>query len=305
MPRLIDQEGFMIEDRLSSAKCADLHLHTNFSDGTFSPEQVVMEADRLGFAAIAITDHDILDGIQPALSAGEQYGVEVIPGVELSAESSGEEVHILGFYIDWRDQQFQQKLQEFRESRRIRAMRMVDKLNQLGMDIEYRDVLKRADSTSIGRPHVAAALVERGHVATVSEAFYRFLGDSGPAYMPKQKLSPAEAITMILGVGGIPVLAHPGILQQDIVSELVSFGLMGLEAFHPYHTVGTRHDVSLSDYYCHLAEEHNLLITGGSDCHGQGKGKMAMGSVRLPYEHVDALKEAKKAILQKLEPASD
>jgi predicted metal-dependent phosphoesterase TrpH len=206
---------------------------------------------------------------------------------------------MLGFYMDWRDQQFQQKLEEFRESRRIRAMRMVDKLNQLGMDIEYRDVLKRADSTSIGRPHVAAALVEKGHVATVSEAFYRFLGDSGPAYMPKQKLSPAEAITIILSVGGIPVLAHPGTLQENIVSELVSFGLMGLEAFHPYHTV------QLSDYYCGLAEEHNLLITGGSDCHGQGKGRMAMGNIRLPYEYVDALKEAKKAILQKLEPASD
>jgi predicted metal-dependent phosphoesterase TrpH len=280
----------MIENELLHGKYADLHLHTNFSDGTFSPEQVVVEASRLGLAAIAITDHDIVDGIEPALSAGERYGVEVIPGVELSAESGGEEVHILGFYMDWRDRQFQQKLQEFRESRRIRAMRMVDKLNQLGVDIEYHDVLKRADSSSIGRPHVAAALVERGHVATVSQAFYRFLGDGGPAYMPKQKLSPAEAIAMILDVGGIPVLAHPGYLQQNIVPELASFGLMGLEAFHPYH------DAQLSDYYCDLAKQHNLLITGGSDCHGQGKGKMVMGSIRLPYDHVDALKAAKHAV---------
>lgn len=287
----------MIENELFHGKYADLHLHTNFSDGTFSPERVVMEASRLGFAAIAITDHDILDGIEPALSAGEQYGVEVIPGVELSAESGGEEIHILGFYMDWRDRQFQQKLREFRESRRIRAMRMVDKLNQLGVDIEYYDVLKRADSSAIGRPHVAAALVERGQVATVSQAFYRFLGDDGPAYMPKQKLSPAEAITIILDVGGIPVLAHPGVLEQDIVPELASFGLMGLEAFHPYHTVGTRHAVSLPDYYCDLAEQYNLLVTGGSDCHGQAKGKMAMGSVKLPYKHVDALKAAKRAVV--------
>ena len=283
----------MIEDRLICTKYADLHLHTSFSDGTFSPERVVREANRMGFAAIAITDHDILDGIEPALSAGNQYGVEVIPGVELSAESDGEEIHVLGFYVDWRDRQFRQKLQEFRESRRIRAMRIVDKLNQLGIDIEYDDVLKRADSISIGRPHVATALVEKGHVATASEAFYRFLGDSGPAYVAKQKLTPAEAIMMILDVGGIPVLAHPGMLQQNIVPKLASSGLMGLEAFHPYHTI------ELSDYYCDLAKQHNLLVTGGSDCHGLAKGKMVMGSVRLPYEHVDAMKKARKAILRR------
>jgi predicted metal-dependent phosphoesterase TrpH len=288
----------MIGYGLFHIKCADLHLHTSFSDGSLSPERVVMEANRLGFTAIAITDHDILDGVGPALSAGEQYGVEVIPGVELSAESDGEEVHMLGFYINWRDQQFQQKLEEFRESRRIRAMRMVDKLNQLGMDIEYDDVLKHADSVSIGRPHVAAALVEREHVANVSEAFHKFLGNDGPAYIPKQKLSPAEAITMILEVGGIPTLAHPGMLQKDIIPELVSCGLMGLEAFHPYH------GVQLSDYYCDLAKKYDLLITGGSDCHGRAKGRMAMGCVRLPYEYVEALKRARNTIWRKLERSS-
>jgi predicted metal-dependent phosphoesterase TrpH len=288
----------MTENNLFYTKYADLHLHTTFSDGTYSPEQLVIEANRSGFAAIAITDHDILDGIEPALLAGEQYGVEVIPGVELSAESDGEEIHILGFYMDCQNQQFREKLREFRGSRHVRAMGMVDKLNQLGMDIEYDDVFKRVDSTSVGRPHVAAALVERGHVATLSEAFSRFLGDGRPAYLPKQKLSPTEAVAMILEVDGIPVLAHPGVSQQDILPELVSSGLMGLEAFHPYHTV------ELSNYYCDLAKQYNLLITGGSDYHGQGKDKMAMGSIRLPYEYVDALKEARDAILQKLKPAS-
>jgi predicted metal-dependent phosphoesterase TrpH len=288
----------MTERGSSRAKYADLHLHTNFSDGTLSPEQLVLEANRLGFSAIAITDHDILDGIEPALSVGERYGVEVIAGVELSAESDGEEIHILGFYVDWQNQQFQQKLAQFRDSRRVRAMAIVDKLNQLGVDIGYDDVLRRADCSSVGRPHVAAALVERGDVSSASEAFYRFLGDGGPAYVPKHKLSPAEAIAMILDVGGIPVLAHPGVLQQSIVPDLVSCGLMGLEAFHPYHSVET------SDYYCDLAEKYNLLITGGSDCHGQAKGRMVMGIVRLPYEHVNALKVARRIILQKLEAAS-
>lgn len=284
----------MTEDNLFHFKYADLHLHTTFSDGTYSPEQIVVEASHLGFAAIAITDHDILDGIEPALSAGEQYGVEVIPGVELSAECDGQEVHILGFYMDCQNQRFREKLQEFRGTRHVRAMGMVDKLNHLGIDIEYDDVFRRADLSSIGRPHVAAALLEKGHVATISEAFNRFLGDGGPAYLPKQKLSPAEAVAMILDVDGIPVLAHPGVFQQNILPELVSSGLMGLEAFHPYHTAELLH------HYCDLAKQYNLLITGGSDCHGGARGKMAMGSVRVPYEHVDALKEARDAILQKL-----
>lgn len=280
-------------------KYADLHLHSNFSDGALSPEQIVIEASRLGFAAISITDHDILDGIEPALSAGEQYGVEIIPGVELSAELNGEEIHMLGYYMDWMNQGFQEKLQEFRDTRYTRAMRIVDKLNQLGVDIEYEDVLKRADTNSVGRPHVAAALLERGHVATISEAFYRFLGDDGPAYMPKQKLSPAEAIAIILDAGGVPVLAHPGGLQQHIIPELVSSGLMGLEAFHPGH------NSQISDHLCDLARQYNIVITGGSDCHGLIKDRMAMGIVKLPYKHVDALREARDFILQNLEAASN
>jgi len=280
------------------AKYADLHLHSNFSDGALSPEQIVIEANRLGFAAISITDHDILDGIEPALSAGEQYGVEIIPGVELSAELDGEEIHMLGYYMNWLDQQFQEKLQEFRDTRYTRAMRIVDKLNQLGVEIEYDDVLKQADTNSVGRPHVAAALLERGHVATISEAFYRFLGDDGPAYMPKQKLSPAEAIAMILDAGGVPILAHPGGLQQHIIPELVSSGLMGLEAFHPGHSS------QISDHLCNLARQYNIVITGGSDCHGL-KYRMAMGIVKLPYKHVDALKEARDFISQNLEAASE
>ncbi len=289
----------MIENRLFHTRYADLHLHTNFSDGTMSPEELVIEASHSGLDTIAITDHDILDGIEPALSAGKEHGVEIIPGIELSAEYNGEEVHILGYYMDWQDQQFCEKIGVFRDSRRIRAMKMVDKLNELGLEIEYDDVFKQTDVNAVGRPHVAVALLERGHVDNISEAFNRFLGNDGPAYMPKHKLSPAEAIALILDVGGIPVLAHPGALKQEITSELVSCGLMGLEVFHPYHTS------QLSDYYRDFARQNHLLITGGSDCHGWAKDRVTIGDVRLPYEHVDALKRARKTILQKLERAAD
>jgi predicted metal-dependent phosphoesterase TrpH len=289
----------MISKRYISNKYADLHLHTNFSDGTLTPEQLVKSANILGLSAIAITDHDILDGINIAISAGKKFGVEVIPGVELSAMLGEEEIHILGFYVDWLNEKFQEKLQEFRDSRITRAKEMVDKLNALGVDIEYGDVLKLADSISIGRPHVAAILVEKGYVATNSEAFIKYLFNGGPAYVQKKKLSPAEAIAMILDAGGVPVLAHPGMIQQDIISDLVSMGLMGLEAFHP------NHNVHLSNYYCELARYYKLLITGGSDCHGEGKGRMILGSIKLPYEHVDALKKARNYVLEKLEAASD
>jgi predicted metal-dependent phosphoesterase TrpH len=178
-------------------------------------------------------------------------------------------------------------------------MKIVDKLNLLGIDIEYGDVLERADLSSVGRPHVASVLVERGYVDSTSEAFYRFLGDNGPAYVSKQKLSPAESIAMILDAGGVPVLAHPGVLQQYLIPELVSLGLMGLEVFHSYHTV------QVSDYYCHVAKRYKLLITGGSDFHDRVKDRTVMGSVRLPYEHVEALKEGRRYISQKLEAASD
>lgn len=288
----------MAENRSLRSGYADLHLHTNFSDGILSPEEIVIAAERLGFSAIAIADHDILDGIEPAMLVGEKRGIEVIPGVELSAEANGEEVHILGYYMDWQDQSFREELQLFRDSRHTRAQKMVDKLNQLGVDIKYDDVLKQADSASVGRPHIAAVLVDKGYVANISEAFRRYLRDDGPAYMPKHKLSPAEAITLILDVGGIPILAHPGTLKQDIIPELISCGLMGLEAFHPNHAI------EISDYYRYIAKHRNLLITGGSDCHGW-PDKTTMGIVKLPYKHVDDLKKTKNIISQQLKRASD
>jgi len=265
-------------------KYADLHLHTDRSDGVLSPDQVVLQANRSGLSTIAITDHDTLEGIKPALSAGKRYNVEVIPGLELSAESEGDEIHILGYFIDWQKEQLLKRLCEFREARQRRALQIIDKLKQLGMDIQQSDVFDQTDSNYVGRPHLAVALVKNGYVETISEAFQRFIGNNAPAYIPKEVFSPSEAIRLILDAEGIPVLAHPSMLKRDVLSELVSYGLIGIEAFHSYHTS------QLSDYYCDLAKQHNLLMTGGSDYHGFENSKRTIGNVKIPYEYVESLK---------------
>jgi predicted metal-dependent phosphoesterase TrpH len=267
-------------------KYADLHLHTDQSDGKLNPENIVKEANRAGLSTIAITDHDMLDGIKPALLAGKQYGIEVIPGLELSAESDGEEIHILGFFIDWEKKQLQERLIELRELRYDRALMMMDKLRKMGVIIELSDILDQTETSYIGRPHLAAALVKNGYADSISEAFQRFLGNHAPAYIPKDAFSPSEAIEVILNAFGIPVLAHPGILKQDILDKLIDNGLMGIEAFHSYHSI------PLSDYYCSIARERNLLITGGSDFHGFENSRKVLGTVRLPYEYVEDLKSA-------------
>lgn len=268
-------------------KYADLHLHTSFSDGKLSPEQIVLRAKCSRLSAIAITDHDTIDGIDSAIKAGKKYNLEIIPGIELSAETDTEEVHILGFYIDWCNPDLQDKINELMESRRIRLIKMIDNLNEIGIKLECETVLNKSSSASIGRPHLALALVESGYVSTVSEAFNKFLNNSSPIYVAKQKLHPASAIKMILSAGGIPVLAHPGYMQQNTLEELISCGLMGLEAFHPCL------EIQISNYYCELAKKYNLLITGGSDFHGLPDSKISIGEIRLPYKYIEDMKKVR------------
>jgi predicted metal-dependent phosphoesterase TrpH len=267
-------------------KYADLHLHTDRSDGILSPEQIVVQANRNGLSTIAITDHDTLDGIKPAMSAGKRHNVEIIPGLELSAESEGDEIHILGYLMDWQKEQLLERLYEFREARQRRALKIIDKLKQLGLSIQNSDVFDQTYSNYVGRPHLAVAIVKNGYADTISDAFQRFIGNNAPAYIPKEAFSPSEAIKLILDAEGIPVLAHPSVLKRDVLGELVSYGLMGIEAFHSYHTS------TLSDYYCDLARQHNLLVTGGSDYHGFENSRRSMGDVKIPYEYVESLKIA-------------
>lgn len=276
--------NYLFNKKSNRTKYADLHLHTDQSDGKLSPEKVVAEANRAGLSAIAITDHDMLDGIEPALSAGKKYNVEVISGLELSAEHNSEEIHILGYFINWKNKRLKERLCEFRELRYSRALKIIDKLRKMGVSIELSDIIDQTETSYIGRPHLAAALVQNGYADSISEAFQRFLGNHAPAYMPKDAFLPSEAIEMILEADGIPVLAHPGVSKNNILDELIDNGLMGIEAFHPYHSI------PLSDYYCDIAHKRNLLITGGSDFHGFENNKNALGLIRLPYEYVEHLK---------------
>ena len=267
----------------TQTKFADLHVHTRISDGWISPGDAVARAARVGLAAVAIADHDSISGIQTALWAGQQYNVEVIPAVEVSSGIDNRELHILGYYIDWRDRKFAEKLLEIQEFRKERIKLIVDKLRELNINIPYNVVIA-LDGGVVGRPHIAQAMVDLGYVRTTDEAFDKYLGVGKPAYVSKYPLTPQKAIHLIKRVGGIPVLAHPVFARaDDLLPELIEAGLRGLEVYH------TKHDASVTKHYEELARKYDLLMTGGSDSHGVGE--VPIGHVRVPYSFVEKLKE--------------
>jgi hypothetical protein len=269
-------------------KYVDLHIHTTVSDGTLTPEEVVEYAHREELAAIGITDHDVTEGIEIAIEAASKYGLEIVPGVELSSDYEKKEVHILGYYMDCKNEKFQKKLVLFRKARYERAKEMVRRLKSLRMEIDFERVEEIAGRGAIGKPHIAQVLVEKGYVSSIPGAAWKYLGSGGPVSVPKYKLKPSEAIDIILKAGGIPVLAHPaGTKVDELIPQLVKDGLMGLEAYDAINPP------SIAHYYISLAKKYGLLITGGSDCHGKVKGGIRIGKVKAPYEIVEKLKEAK------------
>ncbi|HEA47263.1 MAG TPA: PHP domain-containing protein [bacterium] len=270
-------------------KYVDLHIHTTISDGVLTPGEVAEYAHKEGLPAIAITDHDVTDGIEIAMEAASKYGLEVVAGVELSSEYNSKEVHILGYYMDCKNEEFQKKLALFRKARYERAKEMVERLKNLGMKIDFERVKEIAGKGSIGKPHIAQALVEKGYASNIPEGAWRHLGSGGPVSVPKYKLRPSEAIDIILKAGGIPVLAHPaGTKVDELIPQLVKNGLMGLETYDAINPP------SVTRYYITLAKKYGLLVTGGSDCHGKVKGETRIGRLKAPYEIVERLKEAKR-----------
>lgn len=270
-------------------RTADLHVHTNFSDGTFSPEEVIQHASKIKLSCIAICDHDVLDAIGPCLAAGEKYGVEVIPGVEVTAEKQGCEIHMLGFYIDRKDEAFRAKLAQLCAQREKRIYDMIDKLKKHKINLDPGEVFKLSGKGSIGRLHLARMLYKKGYVATVDDAFRKYIGNNKSCYVGKINLTPEEAIDEIIKARGIPVLAHPGVMGKDeFIPSYIKHGLMGIEVYH------TDHPPAAARRYEAMAKENNLLMTGGSDCHGLGKGRVLMGVVTVGYELVERLKDARR-----------
>jgi len=245
----------------------DLHTHTTASDGKLTPEQLVDSAARLGINVLGITDHDTVAGIPLALEAAKRHpSVIVVPGVEINCDVTDGELHILGYFIDAHSAQLDAELERLRNSRRERGSRMVAKLQALGMDIKWERVQEIAGSGSVGRPHVAQALLEAGHVSSLRDAFDRYIGRNGPAYVEREKITPIDAVRLIVKAGGLPVLAHPADVPDldNFIRQLKTAGLVGLEVY--YDGYGT-------DVICDLlgtASRHKLLVTGGSDFHGIG-----------------------------------
>jgi 3',5'-nucleoside bisphosphate phosphatase len=268
-------------------KLCDLHIHTAFSDGTDTPESVVGKAARAGLSAICITDHDSVSGVEAAISEGKRQGIEVLAGIELTAEQDGSELHMLGYLIDHRDPRLQGRLAGLQANRIERIFEMLKKLADLGISMSPEAVFALSGNGTVGRLHLARAMVNEGVVGSVYEAFNKYIGDRGPAYVAHFRLSPADAIALIRGYGGIPVLAHPYSLRKDeLIPGLAEAGLRGLEVYYPEHSQ------SMINFYLGLTRRLNLLATGGSDYHGSAKPDVELGEIKVPYELVELLRQA-------------
>ncbi|HEY1788011.1 MAG TPA: PHP domain-containing protein [Verrucomicrobiae bacterium] len=267
-------------------KFADLHLHTSFSDGTWTPEELVFQAQNNSLSCIALTDHDTVEGCARAAAACAAVKMEFIPGAELTAEHEDTELHVLGYFLDTGNEKLLVEISKFQVVRQSRIYEMVARVNELGVPLKAESVFALANCKSPGRPHVARAMVNAGFVKNLDEAFERFLKKGRPAWVPKSKISALEAVELVHQAGGLAVMAHPGLNRTDsIIPALVAAGLDGIECFH------TKHSTAMSERYLEMADKYNLLVTGGSDCHGFSKGKPLIGTVRLPYDHILKMKE--------------
>jgi len=265
---------------------ADLHLHTHFSDGTYSPEKVVESGREHGLSILALTDHDTLEGCARAAAACAAAGLEFITGAELTAEQGGHEVHLLAYFVATDHPRLSREMAKFQAVRQDRIREMVFRLNRINIPLEAAAVFALANCNAPGRPHVARALVSAGHCRTLDEAFERYLKKHRPAWVPKYRMSAAHAIELVHEAGGLAVMAHPGLNRSDeVIAPMAEAGLDGLECFH------SRHSTMQMEQYLALAEGLNLLVTGGSDCHGESKGRPLIGSIKPPSDYVARMKQ--------------
>ena len=267
---------------------ADLHIHTTYSDGTYSPTEIVKKAKEVGLSAIAITDHDEVGGIPEALEEGKKLGVKIVPAVELTTELPHGEVHILGYFIDYNSKQLTKILEEIRAARYERIKKICSKLAKLDIHVDPEEVFKLAGKGSVGRPHIARILIAKEVVTTVKDAFLKFLVPGAPAYVGHYKLSPEEAIDLVKKSGGVPVFAHPKVSNCDeLIPSFLSHGLKGLEVYYPSH------NQQMETHYLSLANKYKLITTGGTDFHGgAGFNEMRLGSKFVSDKIVTELEAA-------------
>src|SRR6266436_6916595 len=264
----------------------DLHAHTTASDGSFTPRELVQEAARRGLRVLAVTDHDSTSGLAEALDEAARHPpLEIVPGIEINCDVEGAEIHILGYYVNYEATWFQDFCRAQREERRARVHRMAARLRELGMPIDPDEVLALVREGSAGRPHVAQAMMKRGYVKSVREAFDKYLAAGKPGHVPRQKLTPEDAVRLIRKAGGVPVFAHPGLSDRDgLIPGLIGAGMMGIECYYTEHSAAQRAS------YVQICHDHDLVATGGSDFHGPKVRAATLGSPAVPMSTVDALR---------------
>lgn len=264
----------------------DLHMHTYYSDGQYSPDELMMKVKEAEIDIVSITDHDTVDGISEAIESGKKYGIEVIPGLEISSDIRDREVHILAYFFDQNNKELEDYLKFFRAERIKRAIRIIDKLNALNLPLELEDVMTIARNSAVGRPHIAKALFQKGLVSNYFEAFSKYIGNGCPAYERKVHVSPRSAFKIISDAGGLSFLAHPGNLPDTIMVELIEAGLDGIEVLHPSHLP---YQIK---HYRGIVNEFFLLESGGSDFHGGERNDYAnLGKYSVSYSKIEAMRK--------------
>jgi predicted metal-dependent phosphoesterase TrpH len=264
----------------------DLHIHSNYSDGKFNPKELVKKASEVGLTVISLTDHDSVDGVPEAVSAARSCpDLKLIPGVEISTDVPRGEIHILGYYIDYSSPELLETLVRMRDSRTERARKMVSKLARLGINIAWERVQQIAQGSAIGRPHIAQAMQEKGYINSFKEAFAKYIGRDGPAYVEREKMTPVEAVKMVLKAGGLPVFAHPITFRdyEAVIIDLITAGMVGLEVYYNNSTLDDIRKVLA------LADKYNLIPTGGSDYHGIEPNETPIGGVEVPLSSAERL----------------
>ena len=286
-------------------KIVDLHVHSNKSDGTLSPTQVVDLALEKGLSAFALTDHDTTAGLDEAIAYAADKPIDVIPGIEFSTEYNGKDIHIVGLDIEYNGEAFKSQIQAFVDSRILRNQKMCRNLQEAGIDISYEKLLEAFPGSVTTRAHYARYLLDHGYVKSMPEAFDRYVGDHCRYFVPREKVTPAQAVQLILEAKGIPVLAHPTLYHmgkdalQKLVSQLTDAGLVGLEAIYSTYSAGETREMR------QLADRNGLLISGGSDFHGSNKPGLELatgyGKLFIPYDVWERLKQKKQEMFSEKE----